>query len=192
MGLSPNLSYMVSHSPLKAMLSCPCLLNSVIVSWKKPLTETNGHGSVPRKLYLQKGGSKRIWPAAQICHPWRRWEGIETVVKGKQADCGVIETRRRCFKMERVAYQVKLRRMKAEHESFQLHGSVWLVECTIVFHNILRLWLLLPCSVLHPKSPSFDESLLVLFLTFPLIYERFFKFYRLYNFQKFHTHDFIQ
>ena len=61
------------------------------------------------------------------------------MVKGKQADCGVIETRRRCFKMERVAYQVKLRRMKAEHESFQLHGSVWLVECTIVFHNILRL-----------------------------------------------------
>ena len=158
MGSSPNLSYMVSHSPLKAMLSCLCLLNSAIVSWKQPLTEINGHGCVPRKLYLQKRGSKRIWPAARICHPWRRWEGIEKAVKGKQADCGVIETRRRCFKMERVAYQVKLRRMKAEHESFQLHGSVWFVECTIVFHNILRLWLLLPVvsstpNLLHLMNP---------------------------------------
>ena len=149
---------MVSRSPPKAMLSRPCLLNSAIVSWKQPLTEANGHGCVPRKLYLQKGSSKTIWPAAQICHPWRRWEGIETVVKGKQADCGVIEIRRRCFKMERVAYQVKLRRMKAEHESFRLNGSAWFVECTIVFHNILRMWLLLPAvsstpNLLHLMNP---------------------------------------
>ena len=91
------------------------------------------------------------------------------MVKGKQANCGVIETWRRCFKMERIVYQVKLRKMKPEHESFRLHGSMWFAECTIVAHNILGMQLLLPAVSSTPNLHLMNSPSFLFILTFFLI-----------------------